>query len=190
MRKYFITGISGFLGRNLVLSIKKRGDYHIYGLALKGDPAFKLYEDDPDVTLIEGDILDPSSLDRFLIEADRNSYFIHSAGRVSVLGKNDPLTTRINYDGTISVVEALKKRGIHRLLFVSSVDALSIEEGKETIEPTSFDPDIGMGVYGKSKAKAGNYVLEQCKNNGLPAIIVCPSAILGPEDPFSAPMND
>ena len=190
MTRYFITGISGFLGRNLVLAIKRHGDAHIHGLVLPGDPAFTLYESDPDVTLVEGSLDDAASLERFLSEVEGESYVIHAAGRVSVFSRGDPLTTHINYDGTKAIVDAAKGKPITRFLFVSSVDALAQNKGETVEEPHDFDVDRCLGVYGKSKALAGNYVLNAYREEGFPSLIVCPSAIIGPDDPFMAPIND
>ena len=36
---------------------------------------------------------------------------------------------------------------------------------------------------------ANNYVLDAYENKGLPAIIVLPSALIGPYDPFNSPIN-
>ena len=56
-------------------------------------------------------------------------------------------------------------------------------------EPEEYDINKVDGVYSKSKVQANNIVLDAVKNSGLDACIVLPSAIMGPNDPFNAPIN-
>ena len=190
MNNYFITGISGFVGRNLVLAIKKRGPAHIYGLVLPNDPAFEFYKDDPDVTLVEGDLCNEESVRSFLSLAKEGSYLIHCGGRVSLYGHNDPKTMEVNFTGTKYVIDNALDKGFLRILYVSSVDALCPPKEGITYAPGEYDPEHCQGIYGKSKAYGSQYVRKAWKEHGLPVVIVNPSAIIGPDDPFLSPMND
>lgn len=191
MASYFITGIAGFLGNNLVkeiLSVDPAAD--IVGLVLKGDPCIGL--DKNRIHLIEGDLFDADSLNRFLSAPVKGGkrYLIHVAGRISVYRNNDPLTTKVNAEGTKNVLNAAKAHHIDRFVFVSSVDALSkVEKGKPILEQNRYDPEGLEGVYSKSKATASNLVLEANKDD-METLVVLPSAILGPNDPGRSPIND
>ncbi len=190
MKHYYITGISGFLGINLVNAIKEKGDSRIYGLALKGDPCFSLYENDPDVTMFEGDIRDEGKLKEFLANVEGESYLIHAAGKISLFGSHDRGAMEINYEATKKLVDIALEKNFARFLFVSSVDALVQGKNAPCFAPDEYQPKQVVGIYGKSKALASQYILDAYHEKGFPAIIVNPSAILGPNDPFLSPMND
>ena len=190
MASYFITGISGFLGNNLVREILSFDpEATIVGLIFKGDPC--KYLDRGRLILVEGNILDKASLETFLSTPtpEGKRYLIHAAGKISVRRKNS-LCNTINIDGTRNVLEAALSHHIDRFLYLSSVDALQkVEDGKPILEQRTFPLDGLEGSYSKSKAIAGNLVLA-AKEKGLDVIIVQPSAILGPYDPGHNPIDD
>ena len=69
-----------------------------------------------------------------------------------------------------------------KVIHVSSVHALSEGDRDHLLkEQTIFYPERVNGQYAKSKAEANNYVMSLIQN-GLPAIIVHPSGIIGPYD--------
>jgi len=189
MRTYYITGITGFLGRNIVSELlKKEPDATIIGFVLPND----IHCDLPgNVSYVEGNILNPEDVNKFLSVPTKNEkVLIHAAGRISVYKRGDPMTMTINVDGTKIITDAAKELGFKRMLFISSVDAVSRRKGKEPIfEQSRYNEKEVVGVYSKSKAIANNYVLDQA-NDDFEVIIICPSAIMGPNDPFHAPIND
>lgn len=191
MKTYYITGISGFLGRNIVKEILSREpDADIVGFVLPNDKNkdFSMYGKEP--LLIEGNILNKEDVKRFLSTPGKEyKVLIHAAGRISVYKKGDPLTTTINVEGTKIVTDAAIECGINKMIYVSSVDALDKHLGNETIyEQSRYDETKVDGVYSKSKANASNYVLDKA-NKDFEVVVVNPSAIMGPNDPFGAPIN-
>ncbi len=178
------------MGHNIVKELLEQGETEIYGLAFPNDPGVQGYQDNPCIHIVEGSLTDEESLRRFMAEADEDSYLIHAAGKVSVYRYADKATMEVNLQGTKNIVEEALRHPFRRFVYVSSVDALPQSKGGVVIDPSSFDPKRCLGVYGKSKALAGQYVLNACKEKGLPAVVVCPSALLGPNDPFCAPLND
>ncbi|MBQ7250777.1 MAG: NAD-dependent epimerase/dehydratase family protein [Bacilli bacterium] len=188
MATYFITGISGLVGSNLVRAIFAHDpEATVVGLVFPDDPC--PYLDKEKITLAEGNILDMGSLKSFLKTKvpEGKRYLIHAAGRISVYRNNDDLTYKVNVEGTRNVLEAAKSARIDRFLFLSSVDALGkVPMGQEIFEQSSYDPTHLEGVYSRSKAIASQMVLD----SGLDCIIVNPSAILGPYDPAHNPIDD
>ena len=86
MTTYYITGITGHLGRNLVKVISSLSFTKIVGLVLSNDNSPKF---DEEVTLVEGNILDSNSLDKFLnTERSDTNYLIHCAGLISTVKKD------------------------------------------------------------------------------------------------------
>ena len=187
MKTYYITGITGFLGRNIVKEIyKDHPKANIIGFVLPNDK----HRDLPgDIKYVEGDILNPDDVRKFLSTEGKEKVLIHAAGRISVYKKGDPLTTKINVEGTKIVTDIAKELKFKKMIYVSSVDAISRKKGHDQIfEQSSYNEKEVVGVYSKSKALSNNYVLRQADDN-FEVVIVCPSAIMGPEDPFGAPIN-
>ena len=84
--------------------------------------------------------------------------------------------------GTRNVAEASLKAGVRRLVYTSSIHALATPPPGVAIDETlPFDPDRSIGEYDKSKAQATLEVLKAVEQ-GLDAVIVCPSGVIGPYD--------
>ena len=192
MKTYFITGISGFLGRNLTIELLKQKDIQIVGLVLPNENGLEFYEHHDNIKLMKGNILNKDDIIAFLsTPASGDKYLIHAAGKISVYKKNDPLTTEINVVGTRNVIDACVDKNFKKVIYVSSVDSVPKDrKSKDVIyEPKQYNVDKVYGVYSKSKVEANNIVLDAVKSNNLNACIVLPSAIMGPNDPFNAPIN-
>ena len=189
MRNYFITGISGFLGQALLSILNKEKDNKVFALILPNDP-FRDEFIKQGMNLTEGDILSQDDVNYFLSqECEGERIVIHIAGRISTQRKNDPLTTKINVEGTKNMLDRSIENHIDKLIYISSVDALDRRKDKELIyEQEEYHVDKVDGVYSKSKAEANNYVLS--KKSDIDVIIIMPSALIGPNDTFHAPIND
>ena len=187
MTTYYITGITGHLGRNLVKVISSLPFTKIVGLVLTNDNSPKF---DEEVTLVEGNILDFNSLDKFLnTERSDTNYLIHCAGLISTVKKDADKIYKINVDGTKNVLDRAIANKIDKFVYVSSVDAIKKPPiGEPVVEPDGFNPDDVIGAYGKSKAIAASYVLS--KKEEIHVMSVHPSAMLGPNDYFKGPIND
>lgn len=189
MHSYYITGINGFLGRNLVSTIlSHEPDAEIIGLFLPSeiDGSFP-YK----VIIKQGNILNKYEVNNFInTPCKGDKILIHAAGRISVYKKGDPLTTTVNVEGTKTVADIAKENNVKTFIYVSSVDALDKRNDEGIIyEQDYYHIDKVDGVYSKSKVLASNYVLDQASDD-FKVIIVNPSAIMGPNDPFDAPINN
>ena len=191
MNTYYITGISGFLGRNIVRHLNSQKDVQIVGLVFPNEKGIDDLREQENITLIEGNILHQDEVEKFLSYPSKgNKIIIHAAGKISVYKKGDPMTTTINVEGTKVMVDTALKVGCDGFIYVSSVDSLDKRKGNDVIhEQDTYDIDKVDGVYSKSKVQANNYVLNAYRNKGLPVIIVLPSALIGPYDPFNSPIN-
>ena len=191
MNTYYITGISGFLGRNIVKEINLKEKSNIVGLVFPNERNLDDLKEQENITLIEGNILNKDDIEKFLSYPHQGKkIIIHAAGKISIYKKGDPMCTTINVEGTKNMVNTSIKLGCNKFVLVSSVDSLSKRKGHEIIyEQDYYEIDKVDGVYSKSKVIANNYVLDACKNNNLPGLIVLPSPFIGPDDPFNNPMN-
>ena len=191
MKAYYITGISGFLGRNIVIELLKQTDISIIGFILPNEKNLEFYKQYENITLIEGNILNKEDVNRFLSAVSNGEkYLIHAAGKISTYKRNDKLTMDINVEGTRNVIDSVIDKGFKKVIFVSSVDSIPRRKGNEEVcEPDIYDINKVVGVYSKSKVLANNIVLEAYNNHNIDISIVLPSAMMGPNDPFNNPIN-
>lgn len=171
-----VTGGSGHIGNVLVRQLLRRG-VPVRAL-LRGKeipPALQGL----DLEIIRGDILQPESLKAAMDGVD---IVYHLAAKISLAAGADPEAELVNLKGTHNVIEAVQKAGVKRLVYASSIYALKKPaEGQTIDERQSFEVEDARGAYDVSKARASLAIL-QAVQQGLNAVIVCPTAVVGPYD--------
>lgn len=185
MTKLFIvTGANGHLGNTIVRMLKNQ-NVMIRGLILPSDSDKMLRNLGVDV--YRGDVRKPQTLEAIfdtsmIYDEELLVYVIHAAGIVSIAQKKNPILEEVNVHGTMNVCNLALLHHVHRFIYISSVHAIPELPDPEIIsETTTFSPDLVHGAYAKTKATATSYVLNQVKN-GLNAIVIHPSGIIGPYD--------
>lgn len=171
-----VTGATGHLGNVLVRELLRRGK-RVRALVEPGDEARALAG--LDVELVRGDVLRPGTLPAAFAGTE---VLFHLAGVVSISSLDIELVRTVNVDGTRNVVQAAREAGVRRLVYTSSVHALT-EPGRGGVltEEAGYDPALAPGDYGKAKAAASRIVLDAVRE-GLDAVIVNPVYVLGPHD--------
>lgn len=171
-----VTGASGHLGNVLVRELIAGGE-QVRALVYPGDPLLSLQG-----MLIEvfvGDVLNLDLLDRAMQEVD---YVFHLAGIIAIRPGMEELMTRVNVEGTRNVAKIALKHQVKRLVHVSSVHALKREpQGIVMDETTPLALDSPIGSYDRTKAEGTKLVLDFVEQ-GLDAVIACPSGIIGLHD--------
>jgi len=125
----------------------------------------------------EGDIMNYGSIDAAM---ENISFVYHCAAMVSFSPADNDFLLRNNVDGTANVVNACLKRPGIKLCFVSSIAALGHSElSEEVTEVHMWKPNIKRTVYSISKFKSEMEVWRGIEE-GLSAVIVNPSVIIGP----------
>jgi dihydroflavonol-4-reductase len=132
-----------------------------------------------DVEIAYGDVRDPRSLRRAF---DGARVVYHAAVYISLLWGEWPECEAINVRGTRNVIQASLECGVRRVVHFSSIHALQqepldvpVDESRPLVVDSSCPP------YDRSKAAAEREVREGIER-GLDAIVVNPTAILGPHD--------
>ena len=176
-RLYLITGANGHLGNTLIRQLLARGE-KVRGLILPTESGLL-----PGVEYIQGDVRDPSSLDPFFRGLEnKESFVLHTAGIVDIAENISPLLYEVNVRGTRHLLDACLTYPVKRLVYVSSVHALPEKDRFHLLrEVKRFSPESVVGGYAKTKAEATQAVLDAV-SDGLDAVIVLPSGILGPYD--------
>lgn len=173
-----VTGATGHLGNTLVRHLCEQG-YAVRALVRGGDGGEAALEGLP-ITRATGDVTVPDSLVAAFTGAD---LVFHVAGLVSISTGQEDALTRVNVEGTRNVVEACLRTGVRRLVYTSSVHALTEPAGGTLDETAGFDPARAYGPYGKSKAAASRHVQDVGRSGGpLQTVLVLPTGCLGPWD--------
>lgn len=175
---YIVTGANGHLGSTIIRKLKRRGA-RIRGLILPTESA----ESTDSVTYIQGDVRNKHSLEPLFAGTEQDKVVvIHTAGIIDISEKITPTMYAVNVGGTRNIVELCKEHGVSRLLYVSSVHAIPEKNDLAVLhEVDHFSADEVVGGYAKTKAEATQLVLDAVKD-GLDAVVVQPSGILGPFD--------
>lgn len=170
-----ITGATGHVGSNLVRQLVARGDT-VRALTRNPDP--KELRGLP-VEKIAGDLSAGEGLDRL---CDGAELVFHLAAQISIVGPMNGLVHRVNVEGARNVANAALRAKVRRMVHCCSVHVF---EPAPFHEPTNETrPRVQRGeapAYDVSKAE-GEAVVRQAVAEGLDAVIVHPSGVMGPFD--------
>ena len=171
----FVTGGSGLIGSFLIPALLEEGfmvkaSYRGHVPTVKGSGQ---------VQWLEGDILDPM----FLREAlEGVHYFFHCAGLVSYAPQDKELLKQVNIEGTANVVNACLEHSGVKLCHVSSIAAIGRPKGATVVdENNKWDAAAYHSAYASSKY-LGELEVWRGISEGLQAVVVNPSVVLGPAD--------
>lgn len=181
-----ITGASGLLGGHLLvhlLKLKKQvralrraqsSFDELHEIASFYHESFEvLYQK---VEWVEGDLLNPESLDAALVGVDA---VYHCAAVVSFNSASAHIIRETNVRGTANLVDACLCGGIKKFVYSSSIGALGQSvNGALVNEETPWYPDNTASVYSNSKYYAEQEVWRGIEA-GLQASIVNPGVIFG-----------
>ena len=171
-----VTGAAGHLGNVLVRELLAAGK-KVRALVMPGEDKIPLTG--LDIDLVEGNVLDQTSLQK-AFEGVENVY--HLAGLISIMPGEHPLMNLVNVNGTRNVVFTARQVGVRRLIYTSSIHAIRrVPHGVRIDESIPFDPQEAISPYDHSKAQASLEVLRAAQE-GLDAVIVCPTGVIGPYD--------
>ena len=178
-----VTGAAGHIGNVLVRQLLEDGN-KVRALILPGEDTHAL--DGLNIELVQGNVLDPVSLQRAMQGVD---FVYHLAGIISIMPGRDVLMRSVNIQGTKNILEAARQNRVKRVLYTSSIHALSRNCEGVIDEHIPFDPHNPAGEYDRTKAEASVAVLEAVRN-GLDAVIVCPTGVIGPYDYCRSEMGE
>lgn len=177
-KTYLVTGACGHLGGTLVRLLERTGA-QVRGLRIPSEQA----RNRAHVTYYPGDVRDRDSLrPLFRGLAGREVVVFHTAAIVDISGEVTPQMHDVNVNGTKNILALCREYGVKRLVYVSSVHAIPEKDGYAVLrEVDRFSPQQVTGGYAKTKAEATQAVLDAAAQ-GLDAVVVHPSGILGPFD--------
>jgi len=184
-----VTGGTGLLGSHLLFDLVNSGGNvraikRVSSSIELTRKIFSYYSDESENLLskiewVDGDVLDVFSLE----EAMKNVEDIyHCAAVVSFNPKEKQNILSVNIDGTTNIVNVALKNNIRKFCHVSSIASLGSVDKNETIDESNFwKTSKQNSAYSVSKYAAEREVWRGIAE-GLNAVIVNPSVIVGPGD--------
>lgn len=171
--KIAITGASGHVGNVLCRELAEKG-MKLKILLFKN----KMMHFDINAEFVVGNILDKKVLKELISGCD---IVYHLAAKISIDNKHRDDVFEVNVQGTQNVIEVCLEQKVKRLIHISTVHSFKSFDPDELLDENNPVNLASKMAYEASKAKAEMLILEAVKD-GLNAVILNPSAIIGPFD--------
>lgn len=172
-----VTGGTGFVGANLVRTLLKRG-VAVRVLVRPATPQTNLAG--LDLQLVEGDLRDPASLRNACADCD---LLFHTAAYYDFWAPDRKIFYEVNVEGTQNILEAARRAEIPKIVYTSTVGTIRYPKNRNySSDETSLATEVEMSNdYKRSKFLAEQVAMQFAKE-GLPVVIVNPSAPVGAYD--------
>jgi len=171
-----VTGGTGFLGAYIIKELVEK-NYTVRAIRRSNKLPFfipqAIFEK---VEWIDGDVLDICLLQELMEGVDT---VIHAAAKVSFVSNERNEMFKTNIEGTANTVNIALEKNVRRFIHVSSVASLGRTKNGETVDEQNpwaerkFNTNYGISKY------AGEMEVWRAIGEGLNAVIVNPSTIIG-----------
>ena len=170
-----VTGATGHVGANLIRSMVGQG--HQVRAVVHG-AWHGLYG--VDVEIARADVRD---IDSLRTAFDGCEMVFHLAARISIIGDPDGALNDINVAGVRNAAQAALDCKVRRFVHCSSIHAFDLDHKDGPItEESPRATRATLPPYDRSK-NAGEQELHKLIAQGLDAVIINPTGIIGPQDP-------
>ncbi len=172
-----ITGATGFVGSAVLRCLLNAG-HAVRVLARPGSLQRNI--EGLNIEVVAGDLRDPATLKQAVAGAHA---LFHVAADYRLWAPNPQEIYESNVSGTRNLLLAAAEAGVGRIVYTSSVATLGINaDGSPANEETPATFTDMIGHYKRSKFLAEAEVRRLAAEEGLPVVIVNPSAPVGPRD--------
>jgi dihydroflavonol-4-reductase len=172
--KVFVTGGTGFIGKNTVEHLIDSGHECVCFIRSHQKQAVL---NDLGVQFAKGDVTDKQSL---VVGMSGCDAVINLANLYSFWEPEKSLYTKVNVDGTRNVMEAALQAKILKVVHVSSI----VTWGRSPDVPFNEDSPVGEHPteYARTKYAGDKVAWELFENDALPLVMIYPGAVLGAGD--------
>jgi nucleoside-diphosphate-sugar epimerase len=177
--KVFVTGGTGFIGGTVVRQLRERGDEVV---CLVRSP-----EKATDVTalgaqLVSGDLGDAEAMRNGMEGCDA---VVHAAAmyKVGIPAKQHPAMWEANVAGTERVMHAALDAKVAKIVHVSTCGTFGNTHRKVVDETYEHPGKEFTSYYEETKLESQRIVSRMIGELDLPAVIVQPGGVYGPDDP-------
>lgn len=180
--KILLTGGTGFVGSAVLRRLLLAG-HEVRVVARPGSNRRNL--EGLDVDVVTGDLCDAASIASAIAGC---TALFHVAANYRLWVRDATELYRHNLEGTRNVMLAAGRTGVERVVYTSSVATLGVNaDGSPANEDTPAALDDMVGHYKRSKYLAEAEVSRLVAEGVVPAVIVNPSAPVGPRDTRPTP---
>ncbi|MCP5523939.1 MAG: NAD-dependent epimerase/dehydratase family protein [Verrucomicrobiales bacterium] len=181
-KNIFITGGAGFIANALIRRLIDANRVTVYDNFTRDTLSGSGLRDHPNLTVVEGDVLDGATVDAALRGQDLVVHAAAIAGIDTVI--RDPVRTwEVNLIGTANVLRAAARDGVKdRFLDFSTSEvfgsmAYNSSEGDLTVSGSAGE---ARWVYAVSKLAGEHLVKAYHQKHGMPTVTVRPFNVYGP----------
>jgi dihydroflavonol-4-reductase len=167
-----VTGASGFIGWHVARMLVEAG-HRVRALVRPGSQVREI-----EVEAATGDLRDPESLQ---LAASGCGLVFHVAADYRLWAAHPEELYESNVGGTRNLLEAARKAGVDRVVYTSTVGCIGVPQNGVGDESSPVGIEDMSGPYKRSKFLAEQAALESARN-GLPVVIVNPTAPVGDHD--------
>jgi UDP-glucose 4-epimerase len=180
-KNLFVTGGAGFIASHLIERLLDQHRITIYDNLHRNAFRFTNLTRHPNLTFIQGDVLDADKLAAAMVDADICVHAAAIAGIYSV-GKKATLTMKVNLLGTYHALEAAVRSGVERFLDFSTSEVYGpfVYRGKESDGTTLGKVGEKRWVYAVSKLASEHFAHSYHEEHGLVVNSVRPFNVYGP----------
>ncbi len=174
---FALTGATGHLGQSILRQLHAMN--LSVGAVIQPSSNRSLLESYCD-WIFEATLDDVDALTKAFKKAD---VVIHSAALIDIRRGNLDILRKVNVEGTRMVVEACRRAGVRRLIYIGSIEAYDlIPQRRPVREDFTFADGTAILDYGNTKADASRWVVATGFQGELETIVICPTGIIGPWD--------
>jgi dihydroflavonol-4-reductase len=177
--KVFVTGGTGFIGGTVVRQLRERGD-DVVCLVRSPEKAATLTALGAEV--VSGDLSDGEAMRRGMDGCDA---VVHCAAmyKVGIPAKQHPAMWEANVAGTEKAMNAALEAKVPKIVYVSTCGIFGNTHRKVVDETYEHPGKEFTSYYEETKLEAHRIVNRMIAEQDLPAIIVQPGGVYGPDDP-------
>jgi dihydroflavonol-4-reductase len=176
--KVFVTGGTGFIGGHVVRKLRERGDDVV---ALVRTPQKARALEELGCELVPGSLADADSIRDGMAGCDA---VIHGAAiyEVGIPESEHRAMYEANVVGTETVLRAALDAKVPKVAYISTVAAFGNTKGEVVDEGYEHPGTAYTSYYEQTKVEAHRLAKRMIAEDGLPAILVQPGGVYGPND--------